>query len=199
MLVIDEEKYKLTKNNYYDFAYEKTQIVIGHNGRKDMRHFNGWTRRNFGNYKKTSTYTIDRDGKVYQHHNPIYFSDFIDHEQDKCSISISLVNVGWLKYDSMGGIYRDWLGHSYSTKNNFIKKSWRNKDFWFPYTKEQEESLFLLVKKLCDDFNIKKECIGSNIYDENADIYKGITFRSNYYSELTDVSPAFKMDLFKEL
>lgn len=199
MLSIDKETYKLKETNYYPFVYEKTQIIIGHNSRKDMRHYQGWVRRNFGNYKKTSTYSIDRDGKIYEHYNPIYYSDFIGHEQDKCSISISLVNSGWLKYNDLENVYTDWLGHTYSGKNNFIKKSWRNKDFWFPYTKEQEDSLFLLVKKLCEDFDISKDCIGNNVYNENADIYKGITFRSNYYSELTDISPAFKMDLFKEL
>ena len=199
MLDIDKKTYKLSDKNYYNFVYEKTQIVIGHTGRKDMRHFNGWTKRNFGNYTKTSAYTVDRDGKVYQHYDPIYYSDFIEHEQDKCSIPISLVNVGWLKYNDLKNVYEDWLGHKYSVKNGFIEKNWRNKSFWFPYTKEQEESLFLLVKKLCEDFNIKKECVGNNVYDENIDIYKGIVFRSNYYSELTDVSPAFKMDLFKEI
>ncbi len=196
---IDKEKYKLPSTNYYDFVYDKTQIIIGHNGRKDMRHYQGWKKRNFGNYKKTSAFTIDRDGKIHQHFNPIHYSDFIGHEQDKCSISINLVNVGWLKYNELSKVYTDWLGHTYSTKNNFTKKSWRNKEFWFPYTKEQEDSLFFLVNKLCDDFDIKKECIGNNVYNENIDIYKGIVFRSNYYSELTDVSPAFKMDLFKEI
>ncbi len=196
---IDKKSYKLPETNYYDFVYDKTQIVIGHSGRKDMRHYHGWTKRNFGNYKKTSTFSIDRDGKVYQHFDPKYFSDFIGHEQDKCSISITLVNVGWLKYDELKKTYEDWLGHTYSEKNGFVKRTWRNKDFWFPYTKEQEESLFLLVKKLCEDFDIEKECIGNNVYNENVDIYKGIVFRSNYYSELTDVSPAFKMDLFKEM
>jgi len=198
-MFIDKEKYKLNESNYYNYVYEKTQIVIGHNSRKDMRHYDGWVRRNFGEYKKTSAYSIDRDGKIYQHFDPVYYSDFVGHEQDKCSIGITLVNVGWLKFDEIKRVYTDWLGHTYSNKNNLIKKSWRNKEIWFPYTKEQEESLFFLIKKLCEDFNIKKECIGNNVYNENADIYKGITFRSNYYSELTDVSPAFNMDLFKEL
>jgi len=198
-MFIDKEKYKLNESNYYNYVYEKTQIVIGHNSRKDMRHYDGWVRRNFGEYKKTSAYSVDRDGKIYQHFDPVYYSDFVGHEQDKCSIGITLVNVGWLKFDEIKRVYTDWLGHTYSNKNNLIKKSWRNKEIWFPYTKEQEESLFFLIKKLCEDFNIKKECIGNNVYNENADIYKGITFRSNYYSELTDVSPAFNMDLFKEL
>jgi hypothetical protein len=56
-----------------------------------------------------------------------------------------------------------------------------------------------LIIDLCDRFNIKKECIGNNVYDENVDIYNGITFRSNYSQEIKDVSPAFNMDILKNL
>ncbi len=198
-MLIDDTKYKLKESNYHQEVYEKTQIIVGHNSRKDMRHCEGWLRRDFGNFKKTSAFSIDRDGKVYQHFDPKYYSDFVEHQQDKCSIGITLVNVGWLKYDNINNIYLDWLGHTYSVKNEFFKKSWREKDFWFPYTKEQEESLFFLIKKLCNDFNIEKECINSNVYDKDVDIYKGVVFRSNYSADLTDISPAFKIENLKEV
>tara|TARA_R110002110_G_scaffold215791_2_gene429720 strand:+ start:2215 stop:2808 length:594 start_codon:yes stop_codon:yes gene_type:complete len=197
-LIIDKEKYKLKNTNYYSQVYKKTQIVIGHNSRKDMRHYQGWLRLNFGEYKKTSHYSIDKDGCVYEHFDPKYYSDFIGHEQDKCNISINLVNVGWLKNDKIKNIYTDWLGHTYSTeKMGIIKKPWRNYENWVSYTEEQEKSLLNLVNKLCEDFDIKKDCVGNNVYNKNIDIYKGITFRSNYSQELTDVSPAFKMELLK--
>ena len=198
-MTIDSEKYKLEDTNYYNQVYEKTQIVIGHNSRKDMRHVEGWSRREFGDYKKTASHSIDRDGKVYQHFDPKYYSDFIGHEQDKCSISICLVNVGWLKYNDFLKNYTDWLGHTYSSKNKLVKRSWRNKDFWFPYTKKQEVSLLKLLDKLCENFNIERDFIGNNVYNENADIYKGIVFRSNYDIKLTDVSPAFNMDTLKTI
>ena len=65
------------------------------------------------------------------------------------------------------------------------------------YTKEQLISLRELTNKLCDDFQIKNDCISHNVFNEDVDIYEGITFRSNYYQEATDVSPAFDMDIFK--
>lgn len=198
-MIIDKEKYQLKETNHYNEVYEKTQIIIGHNSRKDMRHFDAWSRRDFGNYKKTSPYSIDRDGVIYEHFNPKYYSDFVGHEQDKCSIPICLVNVGWLKYNDFLKNYTDWLGHTYAFKNEFVKKSWRNKDFWFPYTEKQEKSLFKLVDKLCTEFNIERDFIGNNVYNENVDIYKGIVFRSNYDTILTDVSPAFDMDLLKTI
>ena len=68
-----------------------------------------------------------------------------------------------------------------------IKKPWRNYENWVSYTEEQEKSLLNLVNKLCEDFDIKKDCVGNNVYNK----------RSNYSQELTDVSPAFKMELLK--
>lgn len=198
--MIDTEKYKLTPKNYYNQIYKKTQIVIGHNNRKDMRHYNGWLKRHNGKYKKTATFTIDLDGKVYQHFDPNYYSDFLEIDQDKSNVSILLVNPGWLDLDINYNIYRDWLGHTYSRKiENIVNRSWRGHDVWVKYTDEQYNSLKELINELCGIFNIKKEFIGSNVYNENVDIYNGITFRSNYSQEIKDISPAFDMDVLKNL
>lgn len=198
--MIDSKTYCLPENNYYSEKYKKNQIVIGHNGRKDMRHVQGWLRRNGGEYKKTSHFSIDKDGKIYQHFNPDYYSDFIGVEQDKSNISITLVNQGWLKLDQLNNVYTDWLGHTYGRSNeNIINKSWRDYEFWVKYTDEQYESLLKLTSKLCEDFEIPKECIGNNVYDEDVDIYNGVVFRSNYSQDIRDVSPAFNMDIFKNL
>jgi len=194
--MIDKESYPLNESNYYKEVYEKTQIVIGHNGRKDMRHFQGWLNRINGKYKKTSTYSIDKDGSIYQHYDPKYYSDFIDDEQDKSNISISLVNVGWLKLDEKD-IYIDWLGHIYSKDTEVFKKNWRGYDFWESYTNNQLESLVFLINYLCETFNIEKEYISHNVYDEYVDIFKGITFRSNYNKDITDISPAFNINKIK--
>lgn len=195
---IDVEKYKLPEDNYHKEVYHKTQIVIGHNARKDMRHFDGWLRRNGGKYKKTSTFTIDKEGGVYQHFDPKYYSDFIGIDEDKSNISITLVNVGWLKFDPINKLYTDWLGHVYSKKTKVIERTWRGYDFWYQYSDKQMESLKKLVSFLCDKFEIPKECIGNNVYDENVDIYKGVVFRSNYSQEIRDVSPAFDVGQLKE-
>ena len=78
---IDKTTYSLDKNNYYNNVFKKTQIVIGHSSRKDMRHFDSWVNRRNGTYKKTSPFTIDKEGKIYQHYDPKYYSDFLGHEQ----------------------------------------------------------------------------------------------------------------------
>lgn len=195
-MIIDTETYQLNKTNFYKKIYTKTQIVIGHTGRKDMRHFDAWLNRRNGQYKKTAAFSIDKDGVVYQHYDPKYYSDFIGVEQDKCNISIVLVNCGWLKLNEMNK-YVDWLGHIYSKSTKIVEKSWRDYRYWYPYTEEQYLSLKKLTDHLCQDFSIKNKIIDNNVYDEDVDLFKGITFRSNYDKELTDVSPAFEIEKIK--
>lgn len=196
---INKKSYKLTEDNYFKEVYPKKQIVIGHNSRSDMSHWAGWKYRCGGNYKKTSPFSIDRDGSVYQHFDPKYYSSFLDIEQDKLNIPILLVNVGWLKRINMEDIYIDWLGNEYKDKNNIINKRWRNYDYWYKYTDEQISSLKELTTYLCNEFNIKNNLNEYNVYDENIDLVDGITFRSNYLQEATDVSPALDISLLKNI
>ena len=193
---IDKDTYVLTEKNYHKNVYQKTQIVVGHTGRKDMRHFDCWLNRRNGNYKKTSAFTIDKKGEIYQHFNPKYYSDFLGIEQDKCNISISLVNQGWLKLNEMN-VYVDWLGHIYSKEIKPLETNWRDYRYWSNYTEEQFESLNFLIDHICGEFSINRDVITHNVYDENIDLFKGVTFRSNYFKNLTDVSPAFDIEKIK--
>ena len=200
MGLIDIKTYTLNDSNFYKESYDKTQIIIGHTYRTNMLHFGGWINRLNGKNKKTATFTINKEGKIYQHYDPIYYSTFIDKEQDKSSISIVLENVGWFKKDVMVDRYVDWLGHNYKKDpNDILVKNWRNYTYWDKYTKEQMDSVKYLVDKLCAEYNIPKDFIGHNVYDENVDLFKGITFRSNYYQEVTDVNPTFDMELLKNI
>lgn len=195
-MTIDKESYLLGENNYYKEIYTKTQIVVGNSGRKLMRHFDAWLHRRNGTYKKTSAYTIDKEGNIYQHFDPKYYSDFIGVDQDKCNITITLVNEGWLKLNEMN-VYVDWLGHIYSKNIKSFERSWRDYKYWANYTEEQLNSLKDLINYLCKEFDIENKVIDHNVYDENIDIFKGITFRSNYSRLLTDVSPAFEIEKIK--
>jgi len=194
--MINEISYLLGENNYYKQTYEKTQIVVGHNNRKDMRHYHSWINRRNGGYKKTATFSIDKDGSIYKHYDPKYYSDFLGCEQDKCNISIVLVNEGWVKLNDMN-VFVDWLGHTYSKNSDLLEKNWRNYKYWIKYTEKQFDSLNYLINHLCENYNIKNKFIGHNVYDENIDLFKGITFRSNYFKDITDVSPAFEFEKIK--
>jgi hypothetical protein len=198
-MIIDKKTYNLPKTNYHQQEYTKKQIVIGHTGRQDMNHYDSWINRHNGNYTKTSAFTIDRDGKVYQHYDPKFYSDYISlHDMGPFTIPITLTNVGWVLKDDINERYYDWLGHNYILDDNeIVRKRWRNKDYWVKYTDEQLKSLLNLTDKLCEDFEINNNCISHTVFNEDVDIYEGITFKSNYYQEVTDISPAFDMEIFK--
>lgn len=200
MGLIDDITYKLTEENYYKEVYHKTQIVIGHSYQKDMLHYTGWKYRLNGKNKKTATFTVTKNGEVYQHYDPKYYSSFINNEQDKTSISILLENMGWFRKDNMVNQYIDWLGNSYKKNDSEVfNKRWRNYNYWDKYPVEQTNALKELVIKICDKYKIPKNFIGHNVFDDNVDLFNGITFRSNYYQESTDVSPAFDIEILKNI
>ncbi len=98
---IDNTTYKLTTNNYFDKEFDKKQIILGNTLISDMKHVKGWEHRLGGKYTKTSSYTIDRKGNIYEHFDPKYYSDFTgDKSVDKKSISISIEKQGRLMNDS---------------------------------------------------------------------------------------------------
>lgn len=198
-MIIDDTTYKLGDNNYYKVENRKTQIVIGHTSRKDMYHFSSWVNRHNGKYKKTAAFTIDTDGKIYQHFNPKYYSDYIDiHNMGPFTIPVVLTNIGWLERDTLNDRYYDWLGHSYIfDSGEVVKEKWRNRDYWVRYSNEQLKSLRELTDYLCNEFKINNNCISHTMFNEDVDIYEGITFKSNYYQESTDVNPSFDMNIFK--
>tara|TARA_R110002126_G_scaffold252765_1_gene395833 strand:+ start:70 stop:372 length:303 start_codon:yes stop_codon:yes gene_type:complete len=97
---IDKKKYKLSDKNYNKKEFKKHQVVLGNSFADNLNHVKGWEYRLGGDYTKTSAYTIDRKGNIYQHYDPKYYSDFIgDKMIDKKSISITIENQGWLLKD----------------------------------------------------------------------------------------------------
>jgi len=197
--MIDVKTYLLGEENYYNKIYDKTQIVIGHTSRGGMEHFKSWVNRRNGRNKRTAHYTIDEKGKIYQHFNPLHYSDFIGHEQDKGNISITLSNVGWLKLNEVNKSYTDWLGHIYSKDSDVIYNHWRNYAYWMKYSESQMDSLSKLLHFLCEEFGIKKKVYEGRAFNSDVDIFDGITFRCNYYRDLTDISPAFNIEKIKNI
>ena len=54
--MINSLTYPLDEKNYYKEVYQKTQVVIGHSGRKDMRHYLGIEEESYKNigHKKSN-------------------------------------------------------------------------------------------------------------------------------------------------
>jgi len=106
---IDKTTYKIKEVNRYRTQIAKTQIVLATSLRKDNYHIKRLLHKDFGKTKKWNTYTISRDGVVYQHYDDKYHTDFLGvKEVDKQSISIVLENMGCL-FQTSESKYINWL------------------------------------------------------------------------------------------
>ena len=192
---INKTKYKLGEDNYFNNLTNKTQIVFINTGFEGMRHIKGWKNRKCGEYKKTASFTIDEGGKIFEHYDPIHFSYFNgDLDIDSRVIVIALSNPGWLEKNDEDE-YITWYGDIYS--KDVYEKRWRNHTYWAKYTDKQLKSATKLVTKLSKDFGITPRCIGHNTKVDGIEYFDGIAYRSNYFSERTDLSPAWDNEEFK--
>jgi hypothetical protein len=197
-MVIDKETYRLSEKNYHKTEFKKHQIVIGNSFSDNLNHIIGWENRMGGEYTKTSTFTIDRKGKIYQHYDPKYYSDFTKNKMsDKKIISIVIENQGWLLKDLLNNEYIDWVGNIYNRKVKVYEKRWRGFNYWDPYTSNQVKACVWLANHLCGEYDIPKHCVSHNTYINGIEIFDGIAYRSNYYREMTDLSPAWDFKSFK--
>jgi N-acetyl-anhydromuramyl-L-alanine amidase AmpD len=198
-MVLNENTYVLTENNYVKEETQKKQIVLAHTFNDNMRHFIGWKNRYNGNYKKTAAFTIDAAGFIYKHFEPKYKSKFFEVEDlnDK-SIVILLENCGWLDKDTEKNRYITWLGNIYNKTSEVVNKRWRNNKYWDSYTTEQFDSALNLVSNLCDEFNIPKNVISHNTKINNFFDYRGVLYKSNLNKNYTDLNPSWDFDKFKQ-
>lgn len=195
--MIDHLTYTLTEKNYYPIEHKKKQIVIGNTFNFNMNHFNGWVNRINGSYKNVSNYTVDIDGKIYEHFDSKYFSEFLPNSlSNKNIISIVLVNQGWLDYDIKDKKYINCFGIIHSG-NDIIEKRWRNHTFWDNYSDKQIDSLINLTKYLLEKHNISKKVLSHNTYVKDIVGFEGVTYRSNWIKDSTDLSPSFNFEIFK--
>ena len=148
-----------------------------------------------GKFNKIPHYIIDREGNINQLlSNTDYSKFFSDDNQNKNSIVISLENYGWLEKEPLNNQYVNWIGDIY--KGEVYEKKWRDYFFWHPYTEVQVKSTALLCMNLFEEVSIKKNFVGHNTKINGIEKFEGVTTRSNYDSELTDVNPSFNFDLF---
>ena len=195
--MIDFTSYTLTNKNFYSEIYEKKQIVIGNSFNQGMNHFVGWKNRLNGFYKKVSNFTIDTEGNIYQHFDTNFYSDFLNNSlYNKNIISVVLVNQGWFDYDIMDKKFINYMGISY-TGHNMTEKRWRNHSFWENYTEKQIDSLVYLTNFLLEKYNIPKKVITHNTHVKDIYNFTGVSYRSNWIKDCTDLSPSFDFEIFK--
>ena len=173
----------------------KKQIILTHTSRNFKDYVSSLKYRYNGNNKKLPHYIISREGTVYNIIPPETYSKYMDvASHNKGAIIICLENLGWLRKNPLNNNYVNWIGTVY--KDGIYERKWRGHHFWQPYTENQIESMLELINELCEEFDIPKVSVGHNVKVDKVDKFNGITTKSNYDMESTDLNPAFDFDIF---
>lgn len=193
-LNINKDKY--STNNHYKTIYDKTQIILAGSLRKGNHHIKRMEHKIGGKSKQWCTYTISRDGEIYQHYDPKYYSDFMNNKHiDKKSISIVLENMGMLFYDFQSESYLNWVCDK-CNDNLVYERKWNGHTYWESYSKKQYKSTVELCDYLMNKFTIERDCLGFNVFFDKTAHYEGIVTRSNYGEDFTDLNPSFDFKTF---
>jgi len=197
---IDKKTHQISGKNHYKTQTTKSQIVIGISLRKDSNHISRLRHKDFGLTKKWNTYTISRDGTIYQHYDDKYYSDFLNIKPaDKQSISIVLENMGCLSESMVpSNRYVNWL-NEYCDKESVIEKKYFGFEYWEKFPEIQIENLVLLCRVLCEKHGISKNFIEFQDHNNSVSKYKGILFRSNYIESSSDINPLFKIEMMDNM
>ena len=198
-MVVDKETYRLSSDNFNDTKTDKKRVIIGNTFNHDMKHFIGWGLRHNGKYKKTATYTIDKNGVIYEHFDPSFYSDYFTTGVglNKSSIVILLENEGYLTKDEEKNIFITWTGDIYKEQTEVFTKKWREYEYWASYGDKQIESLIELICLLCDRFNIPYNAIGHNTKLSQINNEMGVIYKSNLDYYYMDPNPNLDYELIK--
>ena len=195
---IDKETYQILSNNHYKRKSVKTQIVLATSLRKDNNHITRLQHKDYGKSKKWNTYTINREGEVFQHFDNKFHTDFLGiKEGDKRSISIVLENMGCL-FQTTDGKYINWL-NEYCEEDLVLERELFGYEYWEKIRAKQLESLVLLCGELCEQHGIPKVCVDFNHYHKDIHKFRGIVFRSNYIEDSSDINPLFDIQKLNEM
>jgi hypothetical protein len=198
-VVINREKFKLGEGSYMKEIHPKKLIVIGNTMTSGMSHYDAWTNKISGKYKKTAAYTVTLNGKIYEHYDPKYYSRYVGCGLfDRKIIPIALENEGWLIKDFKTNVYINWAGEVYERDEELVEKSWRGRLRWAPYSKKQLDSLAFLCEDLIKRFDIPRFVSPNNVIVNQFTKKSGIYYRSNESKTSLDVSPAFDIKYLKD-
>jgi len=200
MFEIDRKTHKIEAKNFHAVKTKKSQIILGGSLRAGSNHILRLRKKDFGLSKKWPMFTIRRDGRVFQHFDPQYYSEFMGvKEIDKKAITVQLENMGMVFFDYDRNTYVNWINEE-CDESIVSEKLWKNNRYWETYTEEQFKTCVNLCIYLCRNYGITQDCFGSYVIQENAINFNGILTRSNYNSDYTDLNPSFDFKRFlKEL
>ncbi len=195
---IDKTTYAINEINRYKVKSPKSQIVISNSLRKNNHHIVHLLHKELGRTKCWNTFTINREGNVFQHYDPEYHTDFLKKKiADKHIISIVLENMGVL-FKTEDGKFINWINEE-CDEEFAVEKKWLGYTYWEKYTDKQLESLSKLCDFLCDEYNIPKELIEFQHYHKDIHKFRGVAFRSNHIQDSSDLNPMFNLKNFSKL
>lgn len=202
MLISDINTTTWLNNNQVSVSTRsKNKIVLGDTYLSIDEYFNKILNRFDGKYDKSSHFTIDRNGNIYQHFSLNYYSNYTNFNNvDNRSVFISLENINSVEvinYSDNNHTFIDWRGRV--VREDVYHKCWRNNDYWIYYTKKQIAKLKELLTYLCEEMNINKQFINTNTKIKRAFNYEGIVVRSNFSQYYYDVNPSFNFSEIKSL
>jgi N-acetyl-anhydromuramyl-L-alanine amidase AmpD len=191
--MVNFEKYGNFKS--VDKYKKKTQIILCHTSREVEEYLASLKFRYNSKYDKIPNYVVTREGKVLQLLSDQGYGNFFDdHITNKLSIFVMLENLGWLEKKPLTNHYINWKGSIYNEQ--VYEKKWRDFYFWQPYTPQQIKMTAELCKHLTETLQIEKMCVGHNTKVDGIENFEGISSRSNYDTNYTDLNPSFNFETF---
>jgi len=174
---------------------KKHQIILTHTGRNVENYLASLRYRHNGKFDRIPNYVINKKGVVLQLLNDIEHTNYFKEPNiNRNGIIICLENLGWLEKQPLENQYVNWIGDIYNGKP--FERRWRDYFFWDKYTEEQINSLALLCNRITKEKRMSKDIIGHNTKVKNIDMFEGIVTKSNFDSNITDLSPAFDFEKF---
>jgi hypothetical protein len=176
---------------------KKNQIILTHTGRNVENYLVSLRYRYNGKFDRIPNYVIKKDGVVLQLLNDIEHTNYFKEPNiNRNGVIICLENLGWLEKQPLENQYVNWIGDIYNGKP--FERKWRDYFFWDKYTEELINSLTILCRKITKEKRINKDLIGHNTKVRNVEMFEGIVTRSNFDSNITDLSPAFDFEKFRK-
>lgn len=189
-ITLDRETFKAESANFIQTKTKKTQIIISGSLRKGSNGLIHLKKKDFGTSKRWPTFTITREGVIYQHFDPLYYSDYLQNKEiDKKSINVCLENMGAVWFDPNRDLFVNWIDEE--TEEQPFNKLWKNNRYWEAYTDSQYEALAQLGKHLCKEYGIDLNVMKTNTHSDESSRFQGILSRSNHSQYHTDVNPSF--------
>jgi N-acetyl-anhydromuramyl-L-alanine amidase AmpD len=193
MININIEDYPATCKNYISTETKKTQIIVNISNRKDHNHLIRLANKDNGVCKEWNTYTIARNGEIFEHYDPKYYSKYLGIDAyNKNNISIVLENMGALMKGDH--IFNNQLNEV--CEGEITEMKYYGYYYWETITDQQMDSLAELSKHLCEKYGINLKCVEFDFYHKDINKSGGIVFMSNYYDVDTFCVPHFNIPRF---